>query len=793
MFAPKVGVYLSYTIIIINNFRQNTHPIYIFVHEFCSGTSSTVTQPRVSSILSFLNHSPPSANGHHKPGPQQLEFARFPLHLPEWPISQFQLAGSSRLHSPSLPGTPMNTRLPNDAFSTPLHQCSRSVSVTTRINSPNQSDPSPSSISHQKSQLVKREVSPVLHLQTPLQKLYAVDSEIIDLVTPTPSPVPPNQFAKKEALPVLLFQTPLPKLQVCASEFIDLVTPTPSPVSPNRLAKKEVLPLRLQVQTPSPKLCSTEIISLVSPIHVRTKFKLEPTINLITPPSKELKRKPEPQVHAHSIGIKPMRKLSISSESNIIQFNPPPHICEDQQFASLNDAVEAVYTEEESFGHKWVKGQTKRGSGGDIRRITLRCNHYRLPTECYSTSIDPSNHRQGKSSKTDCKAHVNIIRDLESGQWMFNVPNWAHNHPPDIPSGGHASRPPTKAIRAAITAITSTTNIGRSDVSKLIQQHPEYDHKHPLEPRQISNVLNAARRTAREEVRSLGGDVNAIVTWLRAHTDEGWNYRLQIDDHQVVTGIWWQSPLQVELSRRYSDILIYDDAYNRNNVGYPLGIGIGIDNHAQSRNIWYVVHARENIPSYIWVLQAHLETTEIPPEIFASDRHLALISAVEEVLPLTRHVFCLHHLSGNVSVNVRNALGAEFSNFNRDFWAMYREISPDEFQQMYEYLISRYPAARHYLEEELYPCREQWAWAWISFVFTGGVRTNGRCEVENRVTKAIGGPKKTLFQLFQGLNERTTGQSVQEMARVRDVRISDNLSLAPSTTGYTYYPQFCNI
>ena len=197
-----------------------------------------------------------------------------------------------------------------------------------------------------------------------------------------------------------------------------------------------------------------------------------------------------------------------------------PSRLSDQQFASLDDAIEAVYAEEESLGHKWVKGQTKRGSGGEVRRITLRCNHYRLPTEQHSTTIDPSNHRQGKSNKTNCKAHVNVIRDLESSQWVLNVPNWAHNHPPEIPSGGHASRPPTKAIRAAITAIASTTNIGRANVSKIIQQHPEYDQKHPLEPRQIGNVLSAARRTAREEVQSLSGDVNTIVTRLRAHADD---------------------------------------------------------------------------------------------------------------------------------------------------------------------------------------------------------------------------------------------------------------------------------
>ena len=80
--------------------------------------------------------------------------------------------------------------------------------------------------------------------------------------------------------------------------------------------------------------------------------------------------------------------------------------------------------------------------------------------------------------------------------------------------------------------------------------------------------------------------------------------------------------------------------------------------------------------------------------------------------------------------------------------------------------MTHYPAARHYLDEELHPCREQWAWAWI---FTGGIRTNGCCEVENCITKAIGGPKKTLFQLFNGLNDRTEGQTVQEMSRIRDV------------------------
>ncbi|KAF8896902.1 hypothetical protein CPB84DRAFT_1643800, partial [Gymnopilus junonius] len=41
----------------------------------------------------------------------------------------------------------------------------------------------------------------------------------------------------------------------------------------------------------------------------------------------------------------------------------------------------------------------------------------------------------------------------------------------------------------------------------------------------------------------------------------------------------------------------------------------------------------------------------------------------------------------------------------------------------------------------------------------------GRVEVENRITKAVGSPKKSLKELFNALNVRTDGQSVKELIR----------------------------
>ncbi|KAJ7277044.1 hypothetical protein C8J57DRAFT_1061554, partial [Mycena rebaudengoi] len=42
-------------------------------------------------------------------------------------------------------------------------------------------------------------------------------------------------------------------------------------------------------------------------------------------------------------------------------------------------------------------------------------------------------------------------------------------------------------------------------------------------------------------------------------------------------------------------------------------------------------------------------------------------------------------------------------------------------------------------------------------------------EGENRINKLIGGPKKTIFQLFNGLNERSEGQNTNNLIQARQV------------------------
>lgn len=358
-------------------------------------------------------------------------------------------------------------------------------------------------------------------------------------------------------------------------------------------------------------------------------------------------------------------------------------------------------------------------------------------------------------------AHVNI-RLQAGGFWVLTLINFTHNHPPPHQPGISRPLPPSSSQRKLVGKYVNQPKFKQSHIKKMLQ---ETFQDHPLEDRQITNLINSACREVHDTVVTQGGDFPAVLSYLQAlkQQDPGWDYQPQLDSSNTVVALWWQSPGQAELACRYWDILVADTAYNRNQYGYALNTGIIVDNFGKSCNIWYCLQKTESVALHTWVLQNHLDTAQQASEIFASDCHISLCIAIPSVMPFTHHIYCLHHLTSNVSQNLRSRIGQDqWVSFLKEFWIVYRSISPETFDRLWNELLLHYPDAYEYLNNELYPCRQRWAWAWVSHMFTAGIRTNGRLEVENQVNKYLGGPKKTALQLVQALNERTHEQAQKE-------------------------------
>ncbi|KAJ7447815.1 hypothetical protein FB451DRAFT_992940, partial [Mycena latifolia] len=184
----------------------------------------------------------------------------------------------------------------------------------------------------------------------------------------------------------------------------------------------------------------------------------------------------------------------------------PGVIREGRCYPSVKEAIADIYYHEEKRGYKWALGQLSKDGNGVLKKRTVRCNHYREPgSSRHLLHLDPSDHRQGKTIRTNCMAHVNINRSANTGIWRLTTVDLEHNHDRQIPEGGHVSQPPTQAHRD-IVANFAHHSFTRRHISEIIKSHNERE----LEDRQVSNLINDARRTERDKVAALGGDAAAI-------------------------------------------------------------------------------------------------------------------------------------------------------------------------------------------------------------------------------------------------------------------------------------------
>ena len=232
--------------------------------------------------------------------------------------------------------------------------------------------------------------------------------------------------------------------------------------------------------------------------------------------------------------------------------------------------------------------------------------------------------------------------------------------------------------------------------------------------------------------------------------------------------------------------LITDNCYSRNKYAYPLNIEVVIDGFGLSRNVFYCLMSNETKLTHQMVLKQYTAAVGNAPAVLVSDRDKALIAAARAEWPTTHHIYCFHHLSTNLQQNLAARIVVQYNFFVREFYLVYNSVSPEMFNNRWEELVEAFPQVRDYLQKELYPCRAQWARAWIQQYFTAGVRTNGRVERENRFNKRVLGPTSCMTEVFQRMNQRTEEQSKKDKVEIRQVRF---LVLLDCTGILTHYFQ----
>ncbi|KAG9028241.1 hypothetical protein FS837_003939 [Tulasnella sp. UAMH 9824] len=167
-------------------------------------------------------------------------------------------------------------------------------------------------------------------------------------------------------------------------------------------------------------------------------------------------------------------------------------LAEGDTFRTLDDAIAAVQDDEEAGGFKMQRGQSFQDGGG-LKKVTMRCSSYQGGPDHHQLSIHPGNRRRGKTIRTECMAHVNINQVTGSTHYYLSLVDTEHNHPPVIPVGGTAQRPPTARQRKIVSTYSTDGSFSRRQIKQLLRNQCS---DHPLEDRQITNLINQSQAEA---------------------------------------------------------------------------------------------------------------------------------------------------------------------------------------------------------------------------------------------------------------------------------------------------------
>ena len=113
--------------------------------------------------------------------------------------------------------------------------------------------------------------------------------------------------------------------------------------------------------------------------------------------------------------------------------------------------------------------------------------------------------------------------------------------------------------------------------------------------------------------------------------------------------LFWMSPLQVQLARRFHHVLLHNNTYRSNRFGMPLGIFAGVDNHGMTVLMAQCLMYAEGTPDYDWAFRCWMHAVGHVPSVIFSDADLSVEASLPAVFPTSvAHFWCIWHVVKNI-------------------------------------------------------------------------------------------------------------------------------------------------
>ncbi|GJJ70983.1 zinc finger SWIM domain-containing protein 3 [Entomortierella parvispora] len=429
---------------------------------------------------------------------------------------------------------------------------------------------------------------------------------------------------------------------------------------------------------------------------------------------------------------------------------------------SLHDEYWEPQKEEffESF-EKLARKLNNWAFAGGFELTQKKSSPQRVTFACKGKETEP--HRVATSKRIGCPCRVVVrasnpipkpsSKSKETPSWYPTTIDTNHNHILKV-SEAELDRLQHVLTPAERTVIYKYQHI--IDTTTLMINFLNYDWPSRIyDERTISLALRAAKQAA----ITYDSEETELLRLLEEKTnkEKDWFVSKELDSEGHLQRLFWMTPVQRTLYRRYRDVVLYNNPFKDDRFDMTFYIFFLVDNEGKSRLVGCSLVSDSKTEDHAWILQQLLKANNGQhPGVLIVDEDPAVEAACTEVIPRTNRLISLWHLVNHLKANLHGALTVGWTDFLPVFWKTRNSITQDVFERRWKedvlVLVHDEPSSAKSYLQRIYDRRERWAWPWVGTTFTMDMQSTERVKCVNvKITKAVHG-QSCLPELFKSID-----------------------------------------
>ncbi|KAG8373713.1 hypothetical protein BUALT_Bualt11G0053300 [Buddleja alternifolia] len=360
--------------------------------------------------------------------------------------------------------------------------------------------------------------------------------------------------------------------------------------------------------------------------------------------------------------------------------------------------------------------------------------------------------RVKSETKTGCKARLEVARERNS-EWKVKQFHIEHNHELALPDEIHLLKSARDVTTGVVGVLKNIVNSGIASCDGLNFTEEECggEENIGLNVKDAFNLINVLKNSKIDS-----SDCSGLFQHFqnRISENECFFWDAEFNELGLLKTFFWRDNRCGIDYDYFGDVVSFDSTYRINKYNLICAPFVGINHHGHNVMFGCAFLSDETITTFEWLFRTFLRAmgNKYPQTIFTNQCQ-AMMTAVENVFPNTRHRLCQWHIKKDAPSH----LGSLNNNFQ--FKSAFKKCmegceSEEDFEESWKEMMNNHGCHNNKWLNDMYEIRQKWSTAFMGDEFNGGLKSTCRSENGSHVLKELGEKATSPYNFviaFEGL------------------------------------------